>query len=187
MTKDNRTERQKLDDQLHTRGELPFLRTPYNYDRNKASDDAGLNCPEPSLTKQAFAEEADINYIVKQFGLTGQLPQVQAPVYADYDQVFDFQTAQNAIRTATENFMELPAATRAKFHNDPQELLEYVTKEENYDEAVKLGLILPEQALKRAKELQEQRNKEAEAEQAKLNKAASEAVEKAAKATKKDT
>jgi len=37
--------------------------------------------------------------------------------------------------------MELPAKMRARFHNDPQELLEFISNEENRAEAEKLGLV----------------------------------------------
>lgn len=126
---------------------LPFLRTQYNYDMNKAGDESGLKCEDKTLAQQQFKDEVDINTIVERFGLTGQLPDdVRTPQYGDYEGVFDFQTAMNAVREAQENFMELPAKTRARFHNDPQELLEFLDEEQNRPEAVKLGLVKEAQA-----------------------------------------
>ena len=75
-----------------------FLRTPYNYDTDEASEASGLKCLDESKTKQSFQEEADINTIVRRFGLTGQLPSgIQAPTYGDFTEVTDFHTAMNAI------------------------------------------------------------------------------------------
>lgn len=120
----------------------PFIRTPYNYDRRAEEHDARLYCKDPSLTDQSFAAEVDINTIVDRFGISGTLPLVvRPPQYGDYTGVFNFQTAMNAVRSAQENFMELPAKLRARFHNDPQELLQFVADAENYDEAVKLGIV----------------------------------------------
>ena len=51
---------------------VPFLRTPYNYDVDKVSDETGLSCPEVTLAQQNFKDETDINYIVRQFGITGE-------------------------------------------------------------------------------------------------------------------
>lgn len=120
----------------------PFVRNAYNYDRNQASKDSALYCKDPSLTDQTFKDECDINTIVDRFGISGTLPLVvRPPTYGDYTGVFDFQTAMNAVRSAEESFMELPAKVRARFHNDPQELLQFVSEEENRAEAIKLGLI----------------------------------------------
>ena len=118
-----------------------FLRSPYNYDMSKASDEAGLFCDDPSLTQQQFAEESDINFIVDRFMKTGHLPTpATMPQYAEYDGVFDFQSAMNVVRQADENFMRMDAKVRARFHNSPQEFLEFFANPDNVDEAVRLGL-----------------------------------------------
>ena len=89
--------------------EKVFVRSEYNYDRDKASDESGLRCDDLSLTKQSFAEECDINTIVRRFGISGELPQnVVMPTYQDFEGVFDFQTAMNAILQANESFMSMP-------------------------------------------------------------------------------
>lgn len=124
-----------------------FLRSPYNYDMNKASDEAGLSCHDPSLTQQQFKEETDINFIVDRFMKTGHIPTpVSMPQYADYDGVFDFQSAMNVVRAADENFMRMDAKVRARFHNSPQEFLEFFADPANADEARRLGLLVPQQS-----------------------------------------
>lgn len=123
----------------------PFVRSPYNYDTDDASMQTGLRCKDPTLAQQQFQEECDINTIVERFHLTGEMPQLQQlPAYDDYHGIFDFQTAMNSIRKANETFMELPAKLRARFHNEPQEFLEFCANEENHDEARKLGILRPE-------------------------------------------
>lgn len=121
-----------------------FVRSPYNYDAREAGRESALKCEDPSLAKQSFAEEVDINTIVKRFGLTGQLPpEVAVPRYGDFEDVVDFHTAMNAVTYAKQEFMQLPGALRARFHNDPQELLEFVENDANRGEAEKLGLVKP--------------------------------------------
>jgi phage internal scaffolding protein len=121
-----------------------FLRTPYNYDMSKVSDETGLSCDDPSLTQQQFAEESDINNIVDRFMKTGHIPNAASmPQYADYEGVFDFQTAMNVVRQADENFMRMDAKVRARFHNSPQEFLEFFANPDNAQEAVRLGLAVP--------------------------------------------
>lgn len=127
---------------------LPFLRTAYNYDRDKASDESGLDCSvEPSLTQQSFRDECDINVLVARFGLGAPLPQgLVAPVFGDFSGVDDYQSALNSIMAADEKFMMMPAAVRSRFGNDPQQFVEFCSDDRNLEEAVKLGLVLPQVA-----------------------------------------
>lgn len=109
--------------------QAPFVRSPYNYDMNQVSDETGLECRDQSLTQQQFAEESDINYIADRYGLTGEIPQVlDLPGYGNFEGVFDFQTAQQAVIDARNAFMTLPAKLRTRFDNDPQKLIEFMDK-----------------------------------------------------------
>lgn len=124
--------------------ESVFLRTGHNYDRDEASLESGVLNDSPSLTKQSFAEECDINTIVERFGLTGELPtDIRAPQYADFDEIFDYHSAMNAVAQAREAFDAMPADVRARFSNDPGAFVDFCADENNRDEAVKLGLVLP--------------------------------------------
>ena len=119
-----------------------FLRTAFNYDTDKASFESGLDCQDETLTQQNFAEECDINTIVRRFGLTGQLPDnVRPPQYGDFDQVTDYHSALNAVREAGERFMALPAELRAEFRNDPQILMDFLADDKNRQRAADLGLV----------------------------------------------
>ena len=122
-----------------------FCRSPYNYDMDLASDKSGLKCEDHSLTQQQFKEESDINTIVDRFMKSGVMPTpVNMPQYVDYEGVFDFQTAMNTIRQADENFMRMDAKVRARFNNSPQEFLEFFANPQNQDEAIRLGLAIPQ-------------------------------------------
>jgi len=104
----------------------------------------GMDDWGPGKTIQSSKDEADINTIVKRFGLTGQLPQnVRVPLNADFDGVFDFQTAMNTINDAQRAFMAMPAEVRKRFGNDPGEFVDFVSDPKNQEEAVKLGIALP--------------------------------------------
>lgn len=119
-----------------------FLRTPHNYDRNAASDETGISCPEETMAKQAFKDECDINTIVRRFGITGQLPKgVRMPTFGDFSEVTDFASAMNAIALANEAFDTMPAEIRTRFQNDPQKFLEFTSNDANYTEAEKMGLV----------------------------------------------
>lgn len=120
------------------------LKSAYD-DFESASKETGLFCPEESLAVQDALEESDINTIVRRFGLTGQLPEnVSTPQYGDYTGITDYQSALNTVIAAQESFLEMPGDVRARFHNDPQEFLEFFSDDKNRDEARKLGLLVPE-------------------------------------------
>lgn len=120
----------------------PFVRTPFNYDVDRASVLAGLACTDPSRAQQQFRDECDINTIVERFGLTHEIPTgTRMPSYGDFTGVSDFQTAMEAVRSATESFMALPAKLRERFANSPQNLLVFLGDPTNREEAVRLGLV----------------------------------------------
>jgi len=122
-----------------------FCRSPYNYDMDLASDQSGLKCLDDSLTQQQFKDESDINTIVDRFMKSGVLPtSASMPQFIDYEGVFDFQSAMNAVRSADENFMRMDARVRARFNNSPQEFLEFFADPANTSEAIRLGLAIPQ-------------------------------------------
>lgn len=118
-----------------------FVRSPYNYDVNEASELAGVVNEEETRTQQHFKEQCDINRIVSTYAKTGLVPgNPRTPVEEDFVGIIDFHTAMNAVRRADEAFMELPAELRSRFHNDPQEYVEFCLDKENLDELVQMGL-----------------------------------------------
>jgi phage internal scaffolding protein len=119
-----------------------FLRTPYNYDKDAASNESGLACEEPSLAQQHFKDECDINNILRQFNVTGMLPaSTLSPRYGDFTGIGDYHTALNRVMAVQDEFEALPAQIRARFDNDPAQLIEFLENSENRSEAEKLGLI----------------------------------------------
>jgi len=122
----------------------PFLRTPYNYDLDAASNESGLHCEDATLTQQHFKDECDINNILRQFNITGLLPENPlSPRYGDFTGISDYQTALNQVIAAEDEFMRLPADLRARFDNDPAQLIQFLENSDNKDEAIKLGLVNP--------------------------------------------
>ncbi|QXP08597.1 MAG: internal scaffolding protein [Arizlama microvirus] len=128
-----------------TTGEIfaPFFRTPHNYDRDSASQTSGLACdPADSCTQQHHAEDADINELVRRFGLGQPMPtNLQMPQHGDFSDVTDFQTALNLIRQAEAQFMTLPPDVRDRFNHDPGRLISFLENPNNREEADRMGLL----------------------------------------------
>lgn len=120
-----------------------FLRSAFNYDSDEVSLQTALpDTGEPSMTQQQFAEECDINTIVRRFGLTGELPNgVAMPQSGDFTGVSDYHTAMNVVRAAEEAFLQIPGEVRARFGHDPARVIAFMEDVNNRDEAIKLGFI----------------------------------------------
>lgn len=101
--------------------------------------DTGPDTP----TQQQFKTDADINELVRRFGLLGKAPEpVTDPAfYGDVEDIPDLRTALDRIRDAKERFAALPSRVRSRFRNDPAELFSFLDDPSNRDEAVKLGLL----------------------------------------------
>ncbi|NBV72282.1 MAG: scaffolding protein [Burkholderiaceae bacterium] len=119
-----------------------FLRTPYNYDKDAASNESGLHCEDASLAQQHYKEECDINTILQKFNISGILPENPlSPRYGDFTGIGDYHSALNRVIAAQDEFEGLPANIRARFDNDPAKLIEFLDDETNRPEAEELGLV----------------------------------------------
>lgn len=97
----------------------PFFATPFNFDPDLHSLDNGLSCPDPSLTRQDDAEDADINVIVSRFLKTGLMPEgVSVPQFGDFRDVSDYKSALDLVRRSEAAFAQFPADVRSKYHNN---------------------------------------------------------------------
>lgn len=99
----------------------------------------------PSMAQQQFKDECDINNIMKKYQSTGQFLHTTSKQgrYADFSDIKDYQEMLDTVRYADAAFLELPAQVRARFQNNPAELLSFLQDKSNYDEGVKLGLLQP--------------------------------------------
>lgn len=102
----------------------------------------------PSMTKQSFKEECDINCIIERARLGQDMSSVvrdRVAQYGDFTNVPSFQEALNLVNRANGMFMSLDASIRERFANDPSRMIAFLQDVKNYDEAVKLGLVVPKE------------------------------------------
>lgn len=105
-----------------------------------------LDCSDlPSLTRQEFAAECDINILMERYEKSGVISHVnqRTPQYLDLGDVPDLQTAHHIIQNATAEFMALPASVRREFDNDPMQFLKFADDPANIDRMRALGLAAP--------------------------------------------
>lgn len=97
------------------------------------------------MTQQQFREDADLNEVMRRFGVTdgAKMPTgVSDPrFYGDFTSSMDLREALDNIKNMTDRFNDLPSRIRAEFHNDPAELYDWISDEKNVPEAIKRGFL----------------------------------------------
>lgn len=98
---------------------------------------------EPSRTEQNHEGRINIHKIMERYRNSGTIPVANGtPLYGDFTDLIDFQTAKNRIIEAEKAFMRMPARIRARFDNDPGKMIGFLNDQENKKEAIELGLIV---------------------------------------------
>jgi phage internal scaffolding protein len=94
-----------------------------------------------SVTNQSDKDSADINIIMERYQKTGLIAgQNRAPMYGDFTVLPNYYELNKTLAGVNQAFEALPAKTRNRFENDPQQLIDFLLDEKNDAEAIKLGL-----------------------------------------------
>lgn len=110
---------------------------------SRERDDMGVFLP--SLTRQEFADECDINTLMERYEKSGVISHVNRaqPVYMDMTVMPDLREALDLMRDATLAFNSLPAKVRREFDNDPQQFVDYAQNPDNIERMREWGLAPP--------------------------------------------
>lgn len=130
--------------ELDLRGQRPAV----GYDFYKSSGcRSDLSEFEPSLARQEFAEECDINTLMERYEKSGAFTHVNRalPIYMDCTQIPDLRGAIDVMREATASFNSLPAKVRREFDNDPQKFVDFARDPANVQQMKDWGLGAPEE------------------------------------------
>lgn len=93
-----------------------------------------------SKVQEQFSFDCDINNIVA--GMTSPIP-IREPI-SDEVKILTPDAYEKALYTkaaAESAFMELPSDTRTFFENNPKNMLEFISKPENQERCIELGLM----------------------------------------------
>ena len=96
---------------------------------------------EPTLTKQALVEEAEINHIVKKYVNTSYLADLQEleSIYGEITHN-DLLEAKQKVIAAEETFMQIPSSIRKQFDNNVGLFIDYATNPDNIKQMADWGL-----------------------------------------------
>lgn len=100
---------------------------------------------EYSMTREEFADECDINNIMKNYDPNSWLPKMgREPIYYDFVDMPDLQSAMHHMRDANEAFMRLPASVRKEFDHDAIAFVDFAQNPDNLGKMREWGLAAPE-------------------------------------------
>lgn len=98
---------------------------------------------EPSMTRQEFKDECDINTIMSRYDqyLADPMRSMREPVYYDFTEMPQtLMETMAVLQTGEAAFMSLPAQVRRTFDNDPVAFVEYASDPANLDQMRLWGL-----------------------------------------------
>ena len=96
---------------------------------------------KPSMTNKELGFECNINNIVNGYTHMSFAKDFSDKISGVKVSPDDYQNAVYQLAAAKSAFEELPSDLRFRFHNDPKELLEFISDSKNTDECLKLGLL----------------------------------------------
>lgn len=115
------------------------IRSRYEYPAH-----AGITFTKPSRTQQHFADETDINQIIRRAVATQDYsvftPNTRAEFY-DCSTFESYQESVNFLNDIEDDFASLPSHVRKEFGNDVDEYVTFMTDPANHSKAVELGLL----------------------------------------------
>lgn len=121
------------------------FRDPYDIVRNQVEADlVAVDTGTESFVQQGPAVDADINVIVRRFGMGESIPPaaLDPSYYGDVGEIPDLGTALRIVKEARDRFDALPVDIRNRFANSPARLWDFVNNPANEDESVRLGLLV---------------------------------------------
>ena len=101
-----------------------------------------------SMTQQHFAEESEINNILRSHDRNGVIEHIHRgnAIYADFSNITDLSDALHQIKEAQQEFLNIPSEIREKFQNDAGQFFKFASDPNNLPELRKMGLANPEQS-----------------------------------------
>lgn len=121
----------------------------HDFYKTNGAGDTSVNTVGPSLTRQEFADECDINKLMARMnnfvnGGPNGLVMPNLDDYVDFSQLpTTLMEYMDYMQTAEREFMKLPAIVRKEMDNSPLTFIEYACDENNLEQMQKWGLAPP--------------------------------------------
>jgi phage internal scaffolding protein len=98
-----------------------------------------------SMTQQHFADESEINNIIRSHDRNGVIEHIHRgnAIYGDFSEITDLSDALVQIQEAQKEFLNIPSEIREKFKNDAGEFFKYASNPDNEEGMREMGLLNP--------------------------------------------
>ena len=118
--------------------------TAYNPAKQKPRRPIVTDNQEPTMTKQALADNANINKLIKKHGITHVVQNMSnlEVIYGDITS-HDLQEAMQMNIDAKAAFAEVPSEIRKKFGNDAGSFIDFATNPDNLQQMREWGMAPP--------------------------------------------
>lgn len=114
------------------------------YAAKEVSLATAVDTGDESFVQQQFADEVDINTIIRRFGVTHEMPSgISGGVYGDFTGIVDYDSAVAAVERARDGFLALDPEVRERFGNDPGVYLEHVESLSDEELGPEVGIRAP--------------------------------------------
>lgn len=126
---------------------MPVATSDFAKSNGLTAKETGTDNCEPSMTRQEFAEECDINTIMSKYDayLSDPMRSMRTPVYVDFTELPDtLMGTMQMVQEASDAFYRLPAVVRKEFDNDPVAFADYAADPTNLPKMREWGLAAPE-------------------------------------------
>jgi len=127
-----------------TKSNIVEFKTPYTNPPSRC----WFETTGESMTQQHFAEESEINNILRSHDRNGIIEHIHRgnAIYADFSEITDLSDALHQIKEAQEEFLNVPSEIREQFKNDAGQFFKFASNPDNLDELVKMGLANPKES-----------------------------------------
>lgn len=119
-----------------------IFRTPYS--KAVRAPSRGIEFTEESKTLQSEFESTTIDWYLKRYSANGVDPfadRLMGARFGDFSNYESFLTAQTRLARVRQGFDALPAEVRARFGNNINQFMEFVTNPNNVEELKSMGLV----------------------------------------------
>lgn len=125
----------------------PVARNDFQKSNGTVSSDHMIYPGGPSMTRQEFADECDVNTIMAKYDayLSDPARSIREPVYYDFTAMPDsLMGAMEVLHRGEAAFYSLPATVRKEFENNPAMFVDFASDPENLPQMRTWGLAPPE-------------------------------------------
>lgn len=106
-----------------------------------------FNTGKKTKVQQKFKDLATPGNKIRQMERAQMVTDPEGSIFGEGTTHLDYTTMLGQVTDIQQKFQKIDSGIRAKFDNDPQKIINFVHDKKNYQEALKMGLIMPDEGM----------------------------------------